>query len=168
MNDGIKQNLQESSIWKRALYMLLFALFYSVAEMVLFAVVIFQFLFKLTTGETNKRLLDFDRVWQRIFIRLYSFSTLIQSTTPTHSSSGRTVSQQMIRVKVLLKRTLLPLVWLKSPLKNSSKIAMTLMMLTSKLTIAQSQTEMTKHNQRKRRYDAVRNKWHGPCAKSIG
>jgi hypothetical protein len=43
-----------------------------------------------------------------------------------------------------------------------------LMMLTSKLTIAQSQTEMTKHNQRKRRYDAVRNKWHGPCAKSIG
>ena len=73
MNDGIKQNLQESSIWKRALYMLLFALFYSVAEMVLFAVVIFQFLFKLTTGETNKRLLDFGQSLATYFYQIIQF-----------------------------------------------------------------------------------------------
>lgn len=73
MNDGIKQNLQESSIWKRALYMLLFALFYSVAEMVLFAVVIFQFLFKLITGETNKRLLDFGQSLATYFYQIIQF-----------------------------------------------------------------------------------------------
>jgi hypothetical protein len=73
MNDGIKQNLQESSIWKRALYMLLFALFYSVAEMVLFAVVIFQFLFKLITGETNKRLLDFGQSLATYFYQILQF-----------------------------------------------------------------------------------------------
>ena len=36
--------------------MLLFAIFYSIAEVVLFAVVVFQFLLKLFTGETNARL----------------------------------------------------------------------------------------------------------------
>lgn len=55
MND-IKQNLTEQSIWKRGLFMLFYAICYSVAEVVMFAVVIFQFLVKLITGETNDRL----------------------------------------------------------------------------------------------------------------
>ncbi len=57
MTNDIKQNIQESSVWKRGLYMLLCAIFYSIAEVVLFAVVIFQFIHKLFTGETNQRLL---------------------------------------------------------------------------------------------------------------
>ena len=56
MSDGIKQNIKQSSTWKRGLYMLLFAFFYAIAEVVLFAVVLFQFLLKLFTGETNDRL----------------------------------------------------------------------------------------------------------------
>ena len=56
MNDEIKENIKQQSTWLRGLYMLLFALFYSIAEFVLFAVVIFQFLFKLFTGKTNPRL----------------------------------------------------------------------------------------------------------------
>ena len=56
MSDDIKQNLKQQSTWLRGLYMLLFALFYSLAEIVLFAVVIFQFLLKLFTGDTNPRL----------------------------------------------------------------------------------------------------------------
>ena len=57
MNDDIKQNLKEPSIWSRALYMLIFAFFYSVAEVVMFAVVVIQFFMMLITGETNPRLL---------------------------------------------------------------------------------------------------------------
>ena len=57
MSDDAKANLTTSSTWMRGLYILLFALFYSVAELVLFAVVIFQFLLKLFTGDTNPRLL---------------------------------------------------------------------------------------------------------------
>jgi len=57
MSDEIKENLKQQSTWLRGLYMLMFALFYSIAEFVLFAVVIFQFLFKLFTGHTNPRLL---------------------------------------------------------------------------------------------------------------
>lgn len=57
MSEEIKENLKQQSTWLRGLYMLIFAVFYSLAEIVLFAVVLFQFLFKLFTGNTNLRLL---------------------------------------------------------------------------------------------------------------
>ena len=57
MTNNIKHNIKEPSIWKRGLYMLLCAIFYSIAEMILFAVVVFQFIHKLITGETNRRML---------------------------------------------------------------------------------------------------------------
>lgn len=56
MSGEIKENIKQQSTWKRGLYMLLFAIFYSITEIVIFAVVIFQFLLKLFTGETNPRL----------------------------------------------------------------------------------------------------------------
>lgn len=57
MSDEIKQNLKSQSTWMRALYMLLYIIFARVAEMVLGVVILFQFLLKLFTGETNDRLL---------------------------------------------------------------------------------------------------------------
>ena len=57
MSNEIKENLKQQSTWKRGLYMLMFALFYSVAEFLLFAIVVAQFIFKLVTGQTNPRLL---------------------------------------------------------------------------------------------------------------
>ena len=57
MSDEIKENLKQQSTWLRGLYMLMFALFYSIAEIVLFAVVFIQFLLVLFTGKTNPRLL---------------------------------------------------------------------------------------------------------------
>ncbi len=56
MND-VKENIKQQSTWVRGLYMLMFALFYGVAEVVLLAVVVFQFLHKLFTGDTHPRLL---------------------------------------------------------------------------------------------------------------
>lgn len=57
MSDDITENLKETSTWQRGLYMLIFAVLYSVAEVVLVAIVVIQFLLKLITGETNPRLL---------------------------------------------------------------------------------------------------------------
>lgn len=57
MEDGIKEHLRERKTWLRALYMLLFVVFYSVVEVIITAVVIFQFLLALFTGRTNARLL---------------------------------------------------------------------------------------------------------------
>ncbi|MDH5764873.1 MAG: DUF4389 domain-containing protein [Gammaproteobacteria bacterium] len=56
MNE-IKENLTQQSTWVRGLYMLLFAVFYGVAKVVLSAVIVFQFLLVLFTGSTNDRLL---------------------------------------------------------------------------------------------------------------
>ena len=56
MSNEIKENLKQQSTWLRALYMLMFTLFYGIAEVVLFAVVIFQFLLVLFTGKGNPRL----------------------------------------------------------------------------------------------------------------
>ena len=53
----LKENMTKQKTWRRALYMLLFALFYGVAKVVLSAVIIFQFLLVLVTGKTNARLL---------------------------------------------------------------------------------------------------------------
>jgi len=57
MSDNIKENFTNKAIWKRALFMLIYSLFYTVAEVVLVAVVIFQFFIKLFTGTTNARAL---------------------------------------------------------------------------------------------------------------
>jgi len=56
MSDDVKDNLKSQSTWKRGLYMLLYIFFSRIAEVVLGAIVIFQFLLKLFTGKTNERL----------------------------------------------------------------------------------------------------------------
>ena len=56
MSNDIKDNIKQQSTWKRGLYMVLFSIFYTIADFVLFSVVVFQFILKLLTGDTNDRL----------------------------------------------------------------------------------------------------------------
>jgi hypothetical protein len=58
LNEDLKENVRDSSVWKRLLFMLLFGFLYSIAEVVLVTVVVFQFLFVLFTGNKNDKLLD--------------------------------------------------------------------------------------------------------------
>ncbi len=55
----LRENLTTQDTWLRGLYILLFALFYFLAELVLIAVVIFQFISQLIIGKVNERLLEF-------------------------------------------------------------------------------------------------------------
>ncbi len=55
----MRQHFTNKESWKRGLYMLLFALLYSLAEIVVAAVAFFQFIAVLITGEPNQRLLSF-------------------------------------------------------------------------------------------------------------
>ncbi|HFC53860.1 MAG TPA: DUF4389 domain-containing protein [Gammaproteobacteria bacterium] len=45
--------------WKRLVPTILFLMVFNVAEFLLYAVTLFQFLIKLFTGDTNRRLLEF-------------------------------------------------------------------------------------------------------------
>jgi hypothetical protein len=82
MSNEIKENLKQQTIWLRGLYMLMFALFYSVAEFVLFAVVIFQFLFKLFTGNSNPRLLTLGQSLATYIYQVLQFLTFNSEYQP--------------------------------------------------------------------------------------
>ena len=54
MNDEVRKRLTRRELWMRALYMLFFLIAYSVAEVVLTLVVVFQFFMVLITGRANE------------------------------------------------------------------------------------------------------------------
>ncbi len=56
MSSDVKENIKSQSTWIRGLYMLLYIVFATLADIILFAVILFQFLLQLFTGETNERL----------------------------------------------------------------------------------------------------------------
>jgi len=82
MNHQIKENLKQQSTWLRGLYMLMFTLFYSVAEVVLFAVVLVQFLLKLFTGKSNPRLLKLGQSLATYIYQIIQFLTFNSDYQP--------------------------------------------------------------------------------------
>jgi len=56
MNIESTKDVNERTIWRRGMYMVLFAIVLSIAKVVTMAVMIFQFLSVLFTGETNVQL----------------------------------------------------------------------------------------------------------------
>jgi len=75
MSNDVKDNLKSQSTWKRGLYMLLYIIFSRVAEIVLGFVVLFQFLLKLFTGETNERLLKLGQGLSTYVYQVFQFLT---------------------------------------------------------------------------------------------
>jgi len=67
--NSIKDNLTEQKTWRRGLYKLLFAVFYGIAKVVLSAVIVFQFLLVLITGNTNARLLKLGQSLSNYFVQ---------------------------------------------------------------------------------------------------
>lgn len=82
MDENIKQNLSRGATWMRVLYMLLLAIFYSLAEVVLSAVVVFQLLLVLFTGKKNDRLLKFGQALSTYIYQVLSFQTFNTETLP--------------------------------------------------------------------------------------
>lgn len=82
MEPQLKSNLGSRKTWLRGLYMLLFAVIYSVTEVVIGAVVILQFLFTLVTGKTNARLLQFGRSLSRYVYQIMLFFTFNSEELP--------------------------------------------------------------------------------------
>jgi hypothetical protein len=75
-------NLTDKSTWKRILYMLLFALAYSVAEFVLIAIAVVQVLFKLITGDTNDNLIILGKQTARYIYDVMLFLTFNSENKP--------------------------------------------------------------------------------------
>lgn len=75
MDEELKKNISKIETWKRALFMLLYTILYSVAEVVLAAVVVFQFLSMLFTGRSNEALLKFGKSLSQYIYEIMLFLT---------------------------------------------------------------------------------------------
>ncbi len=81
-NLNLKENVSRRSIWIRLVYMIVLAIAYGVAEAVGFAVVVFQFLASLFTGNPNDRLARFGRNLARYFQQITLFMTFATEDKP--------------------------------------------------------------------------------------
>ena len=57
--ETMKENIKDRNVWMRLLFMVLFAILYSAAEVVIAVVVVFQFFTLLVTGKKNEKVLAF-------------------------------------------------------------------------------------------------------------
>jgi hypothetical protein len=84
--DELRENLIETSTWVRGLNMLLFiviyVLLYTLAEIVIFGVVIAQFVIKLITGSVNQRLLDLGYSTSTYVYQVFLFLTFVSEERP--------------------------------------------------------------------------------------
>lgn len=70
------------SIWKRALFMALFAIIYSITEIVVVVAVVFQFFCVLITGAKNARVLELGRDLSVYIYEILLFETFNSERLP--------------------------------------------------------------------------------------
>jgi hypothetical protein len=75
MQQETKDRLNNSSLWKRALYMLIFSIIRALAEGVVTLVAIFQFITLLVTGSANEPLLKFGTNLSAYIYQIMQFLT---------------------------------------------------------------------------------------------
>ena len=82
MDQSLKRHLTRRETWLRGLFIILFAVIYGIAEVVLWAVVLFQFLATLFTGERNARLLRFGAELSAFLYQVLLFVTFNRDQRP--------------------------------------------------------------------------------------
>lgn len=82
MDDNLKKNLTAKNTWVRGLYMLLFALIYSITKILVAAVAVFQFFATLLTGKANERLMTFGQNLSTFIYQIIQFFTFNSEEKP--------------------------------------------------------------------------------------
>ena len=82
MSDDYKHNIKEHSAWMRGLYIVLFTVIYSVAEIVIVLVVLLQFLSVLLTSRTNDKLLSLGMNLSTFIYQILSYVTFNSDDRP--------------------------------------------------------------------------------------
>ena len=82
MKDNIKESMKDNSTWMRILYMFIFVIIFNILELLIAALVIFQVLVLLFTGEKNQRLLGFGSMLSQYAYRILQFLTFNSEEKP--------------------------------------------------------------------------------------
>jgi len=81
-HDNSKTRPFSPAIWRRGLYMLICAFLYNIAEIVVVAVAVLQFLSRLVTGNENKQLKTFGHGLSVFFFQTMQFLTFNSEEKP--------------------------------------------------------------------------------------
>ncbi|NKB59216.1 MAG: DUF4389 domain-containing protein [Alphaproteobacteria bacterium] len=81
-SDAKTSHYKDRKTWIRGLFMLLFVAIYNVAAVLIGAVAVLQFAWKLVTGEPNPRLTSFGEDLSRYFYQILRFQTFNTETKP--------------------------------------------------------------------------------------
>ncbi len=82
MSHDIEHNIKQPSTWKRGAYILLFSIFYQMAAALLFLIIMFQFVHKLVTGDTNPQLRHLSRSIGHYIHQVLEFMSFNSNYTP--------------------------------------------------------------------------------------
>lgn len=81
-NEELKSNLLSSKHWLRLLFMVLFAILFQVATVVMWVLVVLQFLFSLITGQDNRNLRSFGSSLSAYIYQVLKFLTYASDEKP--------------------------------------------------------------------------------------
>lgn len=82
MDPELKERVTAKPTWTRGLYILLFVIIYSIAEIVVYGVVVLQFLFTLFTGTCNTRLQELGRNLSTFIYQVFTYLTYNSDEKP--------------------------------------------------------------------------------------
>lgn len=82
MNDRHRSAFGDRRIWMRGLYMLFFAIAYTIAELLVGLVALFQFVVVLFTGTVDERVLRFGRNLSAYAFQIWQFVTFNDERLP--------------------------------------------------------------------------------------
>jgi len=82
MEPELRSNLRETSTWKRLVFMVLFAVAFQLGELLLAAVAVIQFLFRLITGGCNDRLAVFGAGLAEYLRQVVAYLTFASESRP--------------------------------------------------------------------------------------
>ncbi|MDA1326597.1 MAG: DUF4389 domain-containing protein [Proteobacteria bacterium] len=82
MSGEIKENVTRRGIWLRLCFMIIMSAAFSIAEIIIFAVVAFQFLSSLITAGTNDQLIRFGRNLARYIQQIIAYLTFATEDVP--------------------------------------------------------------------------------------
>lgn len=99
MSDDLKKNIKEPKIWRRGLYMLLFLVFYSIAKVVIFSIIAFQFILSLVTGKTNEKLVVLGRSLSTYLYQISLFLTFNSEDHPYPFSDWPTAEFSDVKIE---------------------------------------------------------------------
>ena len=75
MDDQLKENITSGKTWKRALYMLIFAIAFNISEILIAATVLLELVLVIFTGKTNPRLKIFGQSLSKYVYQIVRFLT---------------------------------------------------------------------------------------------